>query len=200
MIIKESMKAPGKPRRRLFVVAMSLIVSGAAALSPTPAVAAPAGDVSVLADSHWWANVAGSNAAGAHKALDIKDLSVADGAVVQLWTYSGGNQQRFYHDSIGSSVIKLRNVNSGKCLDTRGPSDADGTQVHQWNCYSTDSQTWRQENAGTRIVNGSTKTVYRFVNLFGRDTCLDNAGGSGNNNNNKIQIWTCNGSANQLWY
>ena len=167
--------------------------------SPTPAEADPGGGSTIQAGPFWWGNVAGSNAAGARKVLDIKDLSTANGAVAQLWTYSGGNQQRFYSDPIGSSVWKLRNVNSNKCLDTAGPSDADGTRVHQWNCYPTDSQLWRQERVGTRMVNGSSVTVHRWVNLYGRDTCLDNAGGSGNNGN-KIQIWTCNGSDNQLWF
>lgn len=175
---------------------------GAFLLAAPATVSATTGDLTVQATAHWWANVEGSSRAGAHKAVDIRDASGADGAIAQLWVYNGTANQKFYHDSAGSGLIRLRNVNSGKCLDLKGPSDANGTQVHQWNCNNSDSQKWRRVKVGEQRyieVDKKWRDVYKFVNQYGRDTCLDNEEGSGNNGN-KIQIWTCNGRDTQLWY
>lgn len=181
----------------LAVLAMA-VVAVAAPGSATARPAEPGGEVVALAGPYWWANVAGTNAAGSRRVLDITGLSMDDGAVAQLWGYTGGNNQRFYLDPVGSSVWKFRAVHSGKCLDLVGPSSANGTRVHQWSCYSASNQNWRQESQGTRFVEGQQRTVYRFVNQYAHK-CLDNAGGSGAEGN-KIQIWECNGSNNQLWY
>lgn len=200
---QKSLKVRRRLSHQLFSVAVTLLVTSAALLPSASAAATPAGEASKLADTHWYANVAGSNAAGTSKALDIKDKSSADGAVAQLWKYdvTGATlQQQFYHLEIpNSNRIKLQAAHSGKCLDTKGPSDRDGTQVHQWTCYDTDSQKWVKTYKGIRTINGVDRKVYTFQNQFGRKTCLDNANGSGNNGN-KIQIWSCNGTDNQLWF
>lgn len=186
-------------RGRNRAVAGALALAAATIVAPGSVSAAPSGDVAVQAEATWWGNLRGSSLAGTNKVLDIEGVSTADGARVQLWVLNNGANQMFFHDSIGSSLYKLRNRNSNKCLDLAGPSDADGTQVHQWNCYNSNSQVWLKQRVGTRSLNGRTVTVFRYVNQYGRKTCLDNAGGSGNNGN-KIQVWTCNGGDAQLWF
>ena len=182
------------------LASLAVMLLGPGAAHAGTSSAGPTGDgFGIQAGPFWWGNLAGSNSAGTRKVLDIKGDGRTDGVVVQLWTYHDRGNQLFYSiPDGGTSLWKLQGVNSHRCLDLLGPNSANGTQVHQWNCYPSTNQRWRQEAQGTRVVLGVSLPVYRFVNQYA-NKCLDNTLGSGTDGN-KIQIWTCNGSDNQLWF
>ncbi|WP_285753501.1 RICIN domain-containing protein [Lentzea sp. NBRC 105346] len=74
---------------------------------------------------------------------DVTDVSVADSAKVQLWTYGGGNNQQWRAVEESAGVYHFVNRNSGKCLDVPGASTADGVQLQQYTCNGTGAQSFR---------------------------------------------------------
>jgi len=77
------------------------------------------------------------------KCLDVKGLSTADGANVQQWSCTGGNNQRWKLVSMGDGYNELVAKHSGKCLDVAGVSTADGANVYQWHCTGGNNQRWK---------------------------------------------------------
>ncbi|MEV0216537.1 RICIN domain-containing protein [Micromonospora sp. NPDC050695] len=75
--------------------------------------------------------------------LDVTDRSTADEAPIQLWSYSGGNNQQWRAESEGGGYYRLVNRNSGKCLDVPGASTADSVQLIQYACNGTAAQSFR---------------------------------------------------------
>ena len=54
------------------------------------------------------------------KCLDVAGVSTADGAKVQQWSCTGGNNQRWKLVSMGDGYNELVAAHSGKCLDVDG--------------------------------------------------------------------------------
>ncbi|WP_411293745.1 RICIN domain-containing protein [Streptomyces kunmingensis] len=79
----------------------------------------------------------------AGKAWDVTDVSTADSAPVQLWTYSGGNNQQWLPVAESDGAYHFVNRNSGKCLDVPGASSADSVQLAQYTCNGTAAQSFR---------------------------------------------------------
>ncbi|WP_432825154.1 beta-1,3-glucanase family protein [Dactylosporangium sp. CA-092794] len=75
--------------------------------------------------------------------LDVNGVSTADGAVVQLWGYGGGNNQQWLPVSEGGGYYHFVSRNSGKCLDVPNSSTADSVQLQQWTCNNTGAQSYR---------------------------------------------------------
>ncbi|MGW5581730.1 ThuA domain-containing protein [Micromonospora chokoriensis] len=75
--------------------------------------------------------------------LDVTDRSTADSAPIQLWSYSGGNNQQWRAESEGNGYYRLVNRSSGKCLDVPGASTADSVQLIQYTCNGTAAQSFR---------------------------------------------------------
>jgi hypothetical protein len=75
-------------------------------------------------------------------AWDVKDVSTADNALIQLWGYSGGANQQWTPVSEGSGYYHFVNVNSGKCLDVPSASTADSVQLGQYTCNGTAAQSF----------------------------------------------------------
>jgi hypothetical protein len=57
-----------------------------------------------------------NNRGNSARALDVSNVSVADNAPIQLWTYGGTNQQ-WQPVAEGGGYYHLVNRHSGKCLD-----------------------------------------------------------------------------------
>lgn len=69
--------------------------------------------------------------------LDVRDVSQANGALVQLYTcLSTQYNQRFYLANITNLPWQYNIVasHSGKCLDVKDISSADGALIQQWDC------------------------------------------------------------------
>ncbi|MEV8438017.1 ThuA domain-containing protein [Actinosynnema sp. NPDC051121] len=110
------------------------------------------------------------------KCVDVNGQSTADGTKVQLWTCSGGDNQKWAQ--VGSTFQSL-----GKCLTVNGSSQTDGALVQLWSCNGSTGQNWSVQSDGT-IRNGS--------------KCLD-ANGASSADGTQLIIWTCHGNTNQKW-
>lgn len=69
--------------------------------------------------------------------MDVRDVSQANGALVQLYTcLSTQYNQRFYLHNITNVPWQYNIVaaHSNKCIDVRDVSQADGAQIQQWGC------------------------------------------------------------------
>jgi type 1 glutamine amidotransferase len=84
-----------------------------------------------------------NNHGNAAQALDVTNVSTADNAPIQTWTYSGGNNQQWTPVAESGGYYHLVNRNSGKCLDTPAASTADSVQLVQYACNGTAAQSFR---------------------------------------------------------
>jgi hypothetical protein len=77
------------------------------------------------------------------QAIDVTDVSTADNAPLQLWSYTGGNNQQWQPVPEGNGYYHFVSRNSGKCLDTPAASTADSVQLVQYACNGTAAQSFR---------------------------------------------------------
>ncbi|NUT91711.1 MAG: carbohydrate-binding protein [Saccharothrix sp.] len=110
------------------------------------------------------------------KCVDVNGSATTDGTKVQLWTCSGGNNQKWTQS--GTTFQSL-----GKCLTVANNSQTDGALVQLWSCSGASGQSWSVQSDGT-IRNGS--------------KCLD-ANGASSADGTQLIIWSCNGGNNQKW-
>lgn len=122
-----------------------------------------------------------------NRVLDVDGQSTANGANVQLWSYWGGNNQKWRIESVGN-YYRFVNVNSGKVLDVSGYSSADGGNVIQYEWNGGNNQQWSLVYAG-----GGNR--WRIVNRHSGKS-LD-ANGTGNGANVQQYFWW--GGDNQKW-
>ena len=73
----------------------------------------------------------------APQAVDVTDVSTADNAPLQLWTYGGGNNQQWQPVAEGGGYYHFVSRHSGKCLDVPPASTADSVQLVQRTCNGT---------------------------------------------------------------
>lgn len=123
-----------------------------------------------------------------NKALDVKNLSAADGATLQQWAYGGGANQKWLATSNGSGLWQLRSVLSGKCVDVAGVSTANGAAVQQWSCTGGNNQLFRLEDQGGG---------YFYVRAAHSNKCLDVTAASVADGA-AVQQWDCGGD-NTRW-
>ncbi|MFJ8826722.1 RICIN domain-containing protein [Streptomyces sp. NPDC102467] len=90
----------------------------------------------------------------ATKAWDVTDVSTADSATVQLWSYSSGNNQQWLPVAEADGAYHFVNRNSGKCLDVPSASTADSVQLAQYTCNGTAAQSFIL-GGGTTIPPGT---------------------------------------------
>jgi trehalose utilization protein/ricin-type beta-trefoil lectin protein len=84
-----------------------------------------------------------NNRGNSAQALDVKDVSTADNAPIQTWSYSGGANQQWQPVAEPAGTYHFVNRNSGKCLDVPGASATDGVQLVQYACNGTAAQSFR---------------------------------------------------------
>ncbi|WP_225634656.1 RICIN domain-containing protein [Streptomyces solaniscabiei] len=78
-------------------------------------------------------------------ALDVKDVSTANGAPIHQWPWWGGNNQKFRMEPTSNGYVRLVAVHSGKVLDVKDVSTANGTPVHQWEWWGGGNQQFLPE-------------------------------------------------------
>ncbi|MGW8330428.1 RICIN domain-containing protein [Streptomyces sp. NPDC055897] len=83
----------------------------------------------------------------ASKAWDVTDVSTADSAPVQLWTYGGGANQQWLPVQEAGGTYHFVNRNSGKCLDVPSASTADGARMQQYACNGSAAQSFSLDAA-----------------------------------------------------
>lgn len=123
------------------------------------------------------------------KVLDVMGASTTEGANVQQWDYTGGNNQKWVLRDAGGGYFNIINVNSGKGLDVANASVADGTNVQQWTVEGGggNNQQWQLVASGAGY--------YRIINRASGKV-LDIESNSGVNGGN-VQQWTYTGADNQ---
>ncbi|KAJ7278048.1 ricin B lectin domain-containing protein [Mycena rebaudengoi] len=100
----------------------------------------------VLANQDWeatWA-IRGGTAPGSinifgDKCIDVPNGANADGTTLQIWTCTGGPNQKF----ISTIDRKFKWAGSNKCIDLTGGRIVDGTALQLFTCDDTNSnQHW----------------------------------------------------------
>ncbi|ADG73293.1 Endo-1,4-beta-xylanase [Cellulomonas flavigena DSM 20109] len=122
------------------------------------------------------------------KALDVYNLSTADGADIVQWSRNNGNQQQWQFVSSGNGSYRLKSRLSSKVLDVYAKSTANGAEVVQWPDNNGANQQWN-----VSISNG-------YATLLNRNSgkALEVQGASTADGGNVVQYSAWNG-ANQQW-
>lgn len=107
-----------------------------------------------------------------------------NGNLVQMWHCNGGTAQRWHFDASTGEIINQ----AGKCLNDPAGGGA-GTQLNVWTC---DGNTFREWTANAGSANG----YLTFTNVSNTNLCIDATSGS-TTDGTKLQVYTCNGGANQ---
>lgn len=121
------------------------------------------------------------------KCLDVRAASLVDQAVVQQFSCTGGNNQRWVLTETSDRSVIIRAVHSGKCLDVRGASLADQALVQQFTCHGGANQRWW-------AYFGNDGTITLVAVHSGK--CLDIRGAS-LADQAVAQQFTCHGTTNQ---
>ena len=129
--------------------------------------------------------------------VGVSGGALHDSAPTGIFTNQNHVNQKweFLQRSTGFYIIK--NVNSGKCLDQ--PAPANGTTVTQYRCHNGVNQDWLVENFGNhfRLQNALPSVSAGQTTWY----CLDIRGGQGGfYNGSPLQVWQCNGNANQKFW
>jgi hypothetical protein len=112
--------------------------------------------------------------------LDDRSASTANYNPVQIYTCNGTSAQQWTVVQAGSTLQVL-----GKCLDINAGGTADGTTVDLYTCNNTGAQVFIPQSNGSLYNPQSNK-------------CLDDPNSS-TTPGTQLQIWDCNGGANQHW-
>ncbi|GAB2627777.1 xylosidase [Paractinoplanes abujensis] len=113
---------------------VAVLLTGAAVL-----LSAPAAEAATVDTSAWYVLV--NRTSG--KALDVYNLSTADGARITQWARNDGNQQQWQFVDSGGGFYRLKSRHSGKVLDVAGASTANGAAVNQWTDNNATNQQFR---------------------------------------------------------
>jgi hypothetical protein len=177
---------------RGLVVGIVLVMLGLA-VDPTPAMAGPQDfrtpGAGILVDVPY--KIWNSESI---KCMEVHAASMANGALVDQWTCNGGSHQAWtWRATPVAGFYQLVNGNSRKCLDNAG-NYSNGAQLTQWTCEDNNphQRFWVQPNPsiGSRwsFGTGGLQTI-----------CIEVYHAGINTNGTKVNQWTCNGNANQVW-
>jgi hypothetical protein len=131
--------------RRVLAVLSSLLLVGVF-LTPSQASAA-------TVDTNAWYVLVNRNSG---KALDVYNLSTADGGRITQWARNNGNQQQWQFVDSGGGYYRVKSRHSGKVLDVSNFSTADGGAVVQWADLNGTNQQWRladSDGGHVRLIN-----------------------------------------------
>ncbi|WP_245898955.1 non-reducing end alpha-L-arabinofuranosidase family hydrolase [Nonomuraea indica] len=123
------------------------------------------------------------------KALDVYNLSTADGGRITQWARNDQNQQQWQFVDSGGGFYRIRSRHSGKVLDVHNFSTANGGAIVQWADLNGTNQQWRLADSPDGYVRFVSRHSNKAVEVQGASTA-DGA--------NIVQYddW---GGANQQW-
>jgi hypothetical protein len=84
-----------------------------------------------------------NNRNNATQVIDVTNVSTADNAGLQLWSYGGGGNQQWQPVDEGGGYYHFVAMHSGKCLTVPGASTADSVQLVQATCDSSAAQSFK---------------------------------------------------------
>ena len=123
------------------------------------------------------------------KALDVYNLSTADGGRITQWTRNDQNQQQWQFVDSGGGYYRIKSRHSGKVLDVHNFSTANGGAIVQWADGNGTNQQWRPADSSDGHVRLISRHSGKALEVQGASTA-DGA--------NIVQYddW---GGANQQW-
>ena len=176
--------SPAQSFRRRWASALVAVATAASAgvLAVAAAPAASAATVDVNA-SYVLVN------RGSGKALDVYNLSTADGARITQWTRNDGAQQQWQFVDSGDGYYRIKSKLSGKVLDVYNYSTADSASVVQYADRNQTNQQFKLQD----VAGG-------YVTLINRNSgkALEVQGASTADGGNIVQ-YTSWGGTNQQW-
>ncbi|SET12442.1 non-reducing end alpha-L-arabinofuranosidase family hydrolase [Nonomuraea wenchangensis] len=86
------------------------------------------------------------------KALDVYNLSTADGGRITQWTRNNQNQQQWQFVDSGGGYYRVKSRHSGKVLDVYNWSTANGGAIVQWTDTNGANQQWRLADSADGYV------------------------------------------------
>lgn len=123
------------------------------------------------------------------KSLDVSNYSSAEGALVNQWSYVGGNNQKWEITDTGTGYYTIKSAHSGRVLEVVGGSAANDANICQ-SAYiaGKTSQQWSLEKIGEyyKITNRNSGKVLDVSNISTEDGA-------------RIHQWDYVGGDNQLW-
>jgi hypothetical protein len=126
---------------------------------------------------------------GSGKVLDVSGVSTADGAQLQQWSRTDGNNQQFQFVDSGGGYYRVKARHSGKVLDVYGASTANGANIVQWPDHTGTNQQFRLADSPdgyVRLINRNSNKAVEVQNAATAD------GG-------RVVQYTDSGAANQQW-
>ncbi len=126
---------------------------------------------------------------GSGKALDVYNLSTADGARIAQWTRNDGAQQQWQFVDSGNGYYRLKSRLSGKVLDVYNWSTADGGAIVQYTDHNQTNQQFQVQDVSGGYITLISRHSGKAVEVQGASTA-DGA------NVVQYRSW---GGANQQW-
>ncbi|AQZ70285.1 glycoside hydrolase [[Actinomadura] parvosata subsp. kistnae] len=148
------------PVRRVLALLSTLLLLG---LLPVPQASA------ATVDPNAWYVLVNRNSG---KALDVYNLSTADGARITQWTRNNGDQQQWQFVDSGGGYYRIKSRLSGKVLDVSGASTANGASVVQWSDHNGTNQQWRladSPDGHVRLINRNSNKALEVQNASTAD-------------------------------
>ncbi len=123
-------------KRRFLTVLATVAVMLASLFAALQTQAAHAATV----DTNAWYVLVNRNSG---KALDVYNLSTADGGRITQWARNDQNQQQWQFVDSGGGYYRLKSRHSGKVLDVYNWSTANSAAIVQWTDHNGTNQQWR---------------------------------------------------------
>ena len=116
-----------------------------------------------------------------NRCVDVPGFSTTNGTALDLWDCNGGGNQSWNY-----TADKQLTVYGNKCLTIGGDGSSAGSPAIITTCTGAPNQVWelQQDLSVTSVAQP--------------DLCLD-AAGAGTGNGTAVDLWYCNGQANQQW-
>ncbi|WP_246264835.1 non-reducing end alpha-L-arabinofuranosidase family hydrolase [Acrocarpospora pleiomorpha] len=104
------------------------------------------------------------------KALDVYNLSTADGGRITQWTRNNGNQQQWQFVDSGGGYYRIKSRHSGKVLDVYNWSTANGGSIVQWADLNGTNQQWRLADSAGGYVRFISRHSNKALEVQGAST------------------------------
>ncbi|MBN6058508.1 family 43 glycosylhydrolase, partial [Nonomuraea sp. RK-328] len=144
--------------RRMLAVLSSLLLVGVF-LTPQASAA--------TVDTNAWYVLVNRNSG---KALDVYNLSTADGGRITQWTRNNGNQQQWQFVDSGGGYYRIKSRHSGKVLDVYNLSTANGGAIVQWADGNGTNQQWRLADSPDGYVRFISRHSNKALEVQGAST------------------------------
>lgn len=125
------------------------------------------------------------------KVLDVYNLSMENGANIQLWTNNNGNNQKWKIKRGNDGFYTIQSINSGKLIDIYNKEYKNGTNLQQFGSNGGDNQKWAIEHLENACYKLKTKGNSNYY--------MDVYGGSPVEGNN-IQLYESNNTRAQKFF